>query len=189
MNHDVSATAASQSTSLHVSAKTISDMSTLDSQKNQAQREDYRRMHDLQTLGTGNTLTHRRLGKINNKAYENWEDFLKVAGEKMGVHLSTTSHSILLPVNESANLSPLEESQYQETEKARWKNMESRLEVLHVLRCLLGPLVESMILLDRLIWIREELQVRTDANSIEADLVNLFDQTTGSGRNVAIVIT
>lgn len=75
-----------------------------------------------------------------------------------------------------------------ETEEVRRKQMESRLEVLHILRCLLGPLVESMILLDRLLWVREELQAQTETSGVQADLVNLFDQATGSGRNVALVI-
>jgi hypothetical protein len=180
--YDISSTSASGPTSLHFGAKT-------NDPADQAQYEDSKRMDDLQTFRTGDTPTHRRLGKINSKAYENWEDFLRVAGEKMGVHLSATARSTPLPMTESVNLSLIEERQSRETEEARWKEMESRLEVLHVLRCLLGPLVESMILLDRLVWIREELQVQSDTDGIEAELVNLFNQATGSGRNVAIVVT
>jgi len=47
-----------------------------------------------------------------------------------------------------------------------------------------------MILLDRLLWIREELADMTGGVGSEMDvqLVNLFDQATGSGRNVGIVV-
>jgi hypothetical protein len=47
-----------------------------------------------------------------------------------------------------------------------------------------------MILLDRLVWIREELAGVAGGAGVEMDvqLVNLFDQDTGSGRNVGIVI-
>ena len=70
------------------------------------------------------------------------------------------------------------------------RRTESRLEVLHTLRCLLGPLVEGMILLDRLIWVREELAdiAGGSRSEMEVELVNLFDQATGSGRNVGLVI-
>ena len=81
------------------------------------------------------------------------------------------------------------------------------LETLHTLRCLLGPVVESAILRDRVGWIKEELLlpevehglghglgavdqavVDVDVEEIKVKLVNLFDQSTGSGRNVAIVL-
>ena len=66
---------------------------------------------------------------------------------------------------------------------------QSPLEVLHVLRCLLGPLVESLIVLDRLSWLREMLEDDNSDSLFDADIVNLFDQATGSGRNIAIVVT
>ena len=72
------------------------------------------------------------------------------------------------------------------------------LETLHTLRCLLGPVVESAILEDRVGWVSEELLLLevehghrlgvVDEAEIPVKLVNLFDQSTGSGRNVAIVV-
>lgn len=67
---------------------------------------------------------------------------------------------------------------------------------LHLTRCLVGPLVESWILLDWERWCKEELtsmrQKRTLQGSSDGDwhvsLVPLFDQSLGSGRNVALVI-
>lgn len=125
-------------------------------------RASGRRRTDLNVEGTGETPTHRRLGKINDRVYNYWDEFLRVAGEKMGVTLYP---------------SPIDDKQR--------KKAENRLEVLHVLRCLLGPVVESLIILDRLLWLKEEL---ADGGQMDAELVNLFDQSTGSGRNVAIVI-
>jgi hypothetical protein len=127
--------------------------------------------------GTGETSTHRRLGKINDRAYDDWEGFLRFAGEKMGVDL--------LQLGLHLSRSSTEEDP--ETMQRKRKQMENRLQVLHTLRCLLGPLVESMILLDRLVWVREEL-LGSDGSGMDVELVNLFEQATGSGRNVAIVI-
>ncbi|EED78309.1 predicted protein [Postia placenta Mad-698-R] len=101
----------------------------------------------------------RRLGKLNDSVYDNWDAFLARAGEKLGVDLMQ-GHP-------------------------RDRETESRLEVMHVLRCILGPVVESFILLDRLQWLKEELR----GTGMDVELVNLFDQASGSGRNVAIVIS
>lgn len=149
--------------------------------------------------GSGETPIHRRLGKINDHAYENWEMFLRVAGEKMGVDISQpglgeTEQPSLHVTSSSFTLTPGEHTreppENQKPTKSKRRQTESRLAVLHTLRCLLGPLVECMILLDRLLWIREELADMTGGVGSEMDvqLVNLFDQATGSGRNVGIVV-
>ncbi|KAM6494117.1 Methyltransferase domain containing protein [Amanita muscaria] len=138
-------------------------------------------------LGIGTSATMRLLGRLPDSAYTTWDTFLHVAGQKLGVDLSaaaTCEHDLLL---------------------------ERRLEVQHVLRCLIGPLVESLIILDRVHWLREELTIKepedTDiptnhrlqeplqgstpekrCNRTRVEAINLFDQATGSGRNVAIII-
>jgi hypothetical protein len=61
---------------------------------------------------------------------------------------------------------------------------ERRIQVLHTMRCLLGSAVESTILKDRVEWVKDVLS----GSGLQVQLVNLFDQSTGSGRNVAIVI-
>ncbi|KAF9013365.1 methyltransferase domain-containing protein, partial [Cyathus striatus] len=110
-------------------------------------------------LGTGTSPLMRRLGRLRDPVYASWETFIKAAGEKMGVDLSfcATDRDLAL---------------------------EYRMEILHTLRCLLGPAIESAILLDRLKWIKEHL----DNEPMKAKLVNLFDQSIGSARNVAIVV-
>ena len=72
-------------------------------------------------------------------------------------------------------------------EAERDVELERFLEVVHTLRCLVGPAVESAIILDRMVWLDENL--RSEGRSdFRSAIVNLFDQSTGSGRNIAIVV-
>lgn len=125
------------------------------------------------TSGTGQTSSLLKLGKLNDRCYASWKSFLQGVEQKI---------SIKLP-----------ESAFDEHLKGDLdidgKDVERRLQVLHTLRCLLGPVIESAILRDRVRWIYEMLkEVEGDSQFSRVDLVNLFDQSTGSGRNVAIVI-
>ena len=123
---------------------------------------------------TGQTPTLLRLGRLKDSAYTNgWPAFLHIAEERLGVKFPSDAFELL----------------EQEHDLVR------NLEVLHVMRCLLGPLVETEILNDRVEWVREELGFVDDDGPEEsnpgrmsAELVNLFDQSTGSARNVAIVV-
>lgn len=90
---------------------------------------------DLHSSETGNARQGRRLGKLNDAAYDDWDTFLTRATERLGVDLRGGDG--------------LE----------RQPEMERRLQVFHVLRCVLGPVIETMILLDRAQWLREELGV------------------------------
>jgi len=144
-------------------------------------------------FGTGGTPIHRRLWKINDRAYGNWEGFLRIAGDKMGVDaLGIWECSSSFATTADYSIATTEEVRKREREREEEKKMKKKeraencLQVLHTLRCLLGPVVESMILLDRLVWVQEEL--RRGGCGMVAELVNLFDQDTGSGRNVAIVV-
>ncbi|KAG2065042.1 hypothetical protein BDR04DRAFT_193277 [Suillus decipiens] len=129
--------------------------------------------HELH--GAGQTPENRRLGKLPDAAYEDWETFLDCATSKTGVRLDQITTQLPVYIHN----------------KHRRRQLESALSVLHVLRCIMGPAIESLILLDRYEWIREELSQSSEAQEsspMDVDLVNLFDQATGSGRNVAIVI-
>ncbi|EMD39703.1 hypothetical protein CERSUDRAFT_92196 [Gelatoporia subvermispora B] len=106
-----------------------------------------------------NTTGRKRVGRLNDTAYADWDTFIARSESKLELNLGKGS--------------------------LRDKNMETRLEVLHVLRCILGPVIESLILLDRQLWLQGGLQ----DTGLRSRLVSLFDQETGSGRNVAIVIT
>ncbi|KAG1879228.1 methyltransferase domain-containing protein [Suillus subluteus] len=122
--------------------------------------------------GAGQTPENRRLGKLPDAAYKDWETFLDRAISKTGVRLDQIATQLPVYIHN----------------KHRRRQLESALSVLHVLRCIMGPLIESLILLDRHEWIREELGQNSKAQAMDVGLVNLFDQATGSGRNVAIVI-
>ncbi|EKM49629.1 uncharacterized protein PHACADRAFT_106493 [Phanerochaete carnosa HHB-10118-sp] len=108
---------------------------------------------------SGRTRELRRLGRLSDSAYRGWEGFLTIAQEKLGVEMAGV---------------------------ARDGVMESRLEVFHLLRCVLGPVVESFILLDRKLWLQEQLA--SLGMCWQVRLVNLFDQSSGSARNVGIVV-
>jgi hypothetical protein len=112
----------------------------------------------------------KKLGKLNDRVYKDWDTFVRVASEKMGLDI------------------PKDRDRAEEEE---WRlEMEGRLEVLHVLRCLLGPLVESLIILDRLQWIRDQLRVVDGRKEeMQVQICNIFDQGCGSPRNVALVIS
>ncbi|KAI6027554.1 methyltransferase domain-containing protein [Pisolithus microcarpus] len=120
-------------------------------------------------LGLGETPENRRLGKLNDTSYTDWSTFLVSATTKLGISVDDLTQEGVF-------------------ERLR---MESRLEVVYVLRCILGPLIESLILLDRYEWLREELGGGSNCRTgpWQVEMVNLFDQVTGSGRNVALVVS
>ncbi|KAJ7505565.1 methyltransferase domain-containing protein [Mycena galericulata] len=122
--------------------------------------------------GTGDRPVMRRLGRLNNTVYVDWRTFAGVAGERLGVDFGADDE---LDAGERA--------------------LGSELEVLHVLRCIVGTLVESVIIMDRAEWVREQLELDEDrrgagtgVREMRVEVVNLFDQATGSGRNVALVV-
>ena len=121
---------------------------------------------------TGSTPAMRKLGRLPDAAYTSWPAFLVAASRRIGTDFSAAAENY---------------SQYH--------SLEARLENLHVGRCLLGPVVESCIILDRLAWLDEMLTAYSQrhdgggwSGGYEAQAVNLFDQSTGSGRNIALVV-
>lgn len=123
--------------------------------------------------GLGETVENRRLGKLNDNAYQDWPTFLERATDKLGINLAAINASL---------------PNWFTLEAARLK-MESGLFVLQTLRCILGPLIETLILFDRRDWLQQELtEMNGCGRKVEVEIVNLFDQSTGSGRNVALVV-
>jgi len=116
-------------------------------------------------VGTGATNEMRKLGRLKDTAYQDWETFIDLAGKKMIVDFS---------------------SDVSELEDERNIGLERFLEVVHALRCLIGPIVESAVVLDRKLWIDE--MCFEERKDVKVEIVNLFDQAAGSGRNIAIVI-
>ncbi|KAG8932192.1 hypothetical protein FRC02_001544 [Tulasnella sp. 418] len=107
----------------------------------------------------------RQVGRLNDKSFESWEKYFSLAIKRMGFDIQ--SETIPPPI-------------IQDEETIR---LMRRLELLHVLRCLLGPVVESLILMDRWLYLREELP-----EQVKVQMVNVFNQNTGSARNVALVV-
>ncbi|GJJ15632.1 hypothetical protein Clacol_009910 [Clathrus columnatus] len=60
--------------------------------------------------------------------------------------------------------------------------LKSQLEVVHTLRSRIGPVIESLILMDRYLYLVENLPGRT------IRMNNLFEQNLGSGRNVVLSV-
>lgn len=77
-----------------------------------------------------------RLGRLNDATYVDWTMFLGRAREKLCL--------------DEAALGAVADLD---------RTLEQRVRVFHVLRCILGPTVESLILLDRLVWMQEALEV------------------------------
>ncbi|KAF8505337.1 methyltransferase domain-containing protein [Hysterangium stoloniferum] len=100
-----------------------------------------------------------KIGRLPESAYSSFENFMTTAGEKGGIKFSVPddaerTHSQLI----------------------------SCLEVLHTLRCRIGPVVESLILVDRYLYLTE------NAPTSKVLVLNLFEQELGSGRNVACIV-
>ncbi|KAG5639426.1 hypothetical protein H0H81_002294 [Sphagnurus paluster] len=119
---------------------------------------------------TGSTPTLRRLGRLPDA---DWSTFLARARERLAVDF---------PHDPCQREPP-------------FTKLQVRLAALHVRRCLLGPVVESYIVLDRVQWIQEELKARRERYggddflaACTIEVVNLFDQATGSGRNIPLVL-
>ncbi|KAF8585737.1 hypothetical protein K439DRAFT_1409758 [Ramaria rubella] len=100
-----------------------------------------------------------KIGRLPDSAYSSVQEFISEANKKTGTHLPIT------PVDERAH-----------------RELMSCLEVLHVLRSRIGPIVESLILIDRYLYLTE--------NTRDSDVfaLNLFDQELGSGRNVVLAV-
>ena len=103
---------------------------------------------------------HGKIGRLRDSAYASLDLFIAQANKKMNT-------SVPFPVDKGG---ALEEST-------------RCLEVLHVLRSRIGPVIESLIIVDRWLYLAESLP--------DADVraVALFDQKLGSARNVAHVVS
>ncbi|THH21568.1 hypothetical protein EW146_g41 [Bondarzewia mesenterica] len=128
----------------------------------------------------------KRIGRLPDNAYASFPHFISQASQKLDFNIDASS--VVLP---GGTPTAKDDSKPVNMNASTWfQCMESRLEVLHVLRCLIGPCVETLILMDRLCWLREKLG--KDAVGVEGkwdvQLVGLFNQAAGSARNFALVI-
>lgn len=104
----------------------------------------------------------KQVGRFNDGAYASWDEYLRRASGRLEI-----PHEELLA---------LAGKDGDDVELVK------RLELLHVLRCMMGPVIESLLVIDRWLYLREELD-----DDVEVRMINLFDQRTGSARNIALV--
>ncbi|KAG8755929.1 hypothetical protein FRC12_010731 [Ceratobasidium sp. 428] len=108
-----------------------------------------------------------RLGRLPDRAYASWETFMNTACTKMGVSLPSGKDG--------------------EVTGTETEGLAFQLELLHVLRALIGPVIESLIVVDRAVYLAEQVALRGSSSRVRA--VNVFDQlSSGSARNIALVI-
>ncbi|KAF5392822.1 hypothetical protein D9757_000893 [Collybiopsis confluens] len=129
-----------------------------------------------------------RLGRLPSRAYESWNMYLEVAGGRAGVDLSRFGER-------EKGVGEGEKEEEEEDNAYYRKKVERVLGILHVLRCILGPLIESQLLMDRVEWMRGELEEEMGRErGYAVELVPLFSQVGdgtgggGSARNMAVVI-
>ncbi|KIJ54760.1 hypothetical protein M422DRAFT_64012 [Sphaerobolus stellatus SS14] len=106
-----------------------------------------------------------KIGRLPDTVYTSIETFISEAERKTGTKIQRP-----IPVLDDGG----DDTEYSE--------LLSCLEVLHALRSRIGPVVESLIIVDRYLYLVENLQGRKVA------AINLFDQAQGSGRNVVLVV-
>ncbi|KAF8319673.1 hypothetical protein DL93DRAFT_2074627, partial [Clavulina sp. PMI_390] len=165
-----------------------------------------------------------RLGRLNAKAYVDWPTFLGIALRKLsnadrsplkaaGIDVEQVVECARALGDNKESLqgrdegSALAEAEVPTSMQERYEaavsippSLPGRLAALHVLRSMLGPLIESLIIVDRLVFLAESLQARLDegGNVLEADggeidwtwkvsAMNLFRLDSGSARNVVLV--
>lgn len=124
-----------------------------------------------------------RLRRVPDRFYERYDLFRDEAFRRIGIS----------PAPPCIPLAPLKapvESRGAGEDEREEAVLESRygfrLSVGWTLRALLGPLIESLIVLDRYVGVCQAISDSGSGWTVE--LCNLFDQSTGSLRNLAIVV-
>lgn len=147
-------------------------------------------LNEERTITGSATLGGMKLGRLNSKAYIDWETFL----QDTLIRLSLSASPSLSPL---ANLDLEGILQSYKGKEAIPTNLPARLACLHVLRSMVGPIIESLIIADRVLYLAESLKadstVNTEGIGSEASIwrvsaVNLFELKSGSARNVALVV-
>ncbi|CAE6523166.1 unnamed protein product [Rhizoctonia solani] len=120
---------------------------------------------------------HNRLGRLPDRVYANWGSFVQTACEKMGLPSAITEGLLVEPSGGG-----------QLTLPSQVETLSFQLEVLHILRAVIGPVIESLIILDRTLYLAEQLG-STGSPAFTIRALNLFDQlSSGSARNVVLIV-
>ncbi|KAF9269410.1 hypothetical protein L218DRAFT_1072265 [Marasmius fiardii PR-910] len=145
------------------------------------------------TSGIGTSVLFQRLGKLPNTAYESWDVFMDHVERRLypsspeASNVSHPVHHTPESANPIQNQLPRTHSLYADVPSDPPSSKRAReLERLHMARCSLGPVIETVILEDRRRWIEEQL---TGSSVLwEVSLVPLFDQKKGSARNIGLIV-
>ena len=165
----------------------------------------------------------KRVGRLRGSAYQDFPTYLRVARGKLGLgarpgfignagqaELAMGSRTGLKDTNTGPRGISVGEYDLESDLSSEEMKLSRTLEVLYVLRCLVGPVVESLIAVDRYLFLQEitdspnslgedtntgtnnnHSEIRLENEGLEergkAQLVNIFDQSTGSLRNLALV--
>jgi hypothetical protein len=167
------------------------------------------------------TLAGMRLGRLNAQQYADWPTFLRAALSRLIAHnhnpSSPLSHLKNLDIEELCEMttststnSKAGDNHLGETETETETEdfpiippeLPARLACLHVLRAMIGPVIESLIIADRVLYLVENVQsLNTDPTAEEGlrggancnggwgwhvSAFNLFTLESGSARNVVI---
>jgi len=115
-------------------------------------------------------LQGKKLGRLNSSAYASWSTFLQQTSSRLGLSdiLDPDYHLGLEPGHGFPEEFP---------------RLAPRLACLHAMRSLLGPVIESVIIADRILYLVDHLRPNWNIHA-----VNVFDLASGSARNVALVV-
>lgn len=133
---------------------------------------------ELQNLEAGHQeqASRRRVGRLSDAVFSSYGAFRAKALDKMGLGSAAaqTPAPVLQPGSDVS-------------ENAREKRLFFRFCCLWTLRSLLGPVIESYILLDRHLYLLKRHQQNYQLGET-ASLLPVFDQASGSLRNMAFVV-
>ncbi|KZT36635.1 hypothetical protein SISSUDRAFT_930715 [Sistotremastrum suecicum HHB10207 ss-3] len=125
---------------------------------------------------SGEWVPPRSIGRLPDRVYVDFPTYVSAALQKHSPdpEISRIWTERVL----SSRATPQEES-----------TLLRRLEILHLLRCFLGPLVESLLVTDRFVALQETLEnMIAGWGEKRTKLINVFDQATGSARNLALLV-
>lgn len=135
-----------------------------------------------------------RLGRLNGKDYADWPTFLHKALIRLASPPDSPLHAIDVDSVVSAYLNGSNSTNEPDIETKLSESLARRLGCMHVFRALLGELVESLIIADRMLFLAEELskgehQSERGLGEVGWKLKawNVFELESGSARNVVIV--
>lgn len=134
-----------------------------------------------------------RIGRLRDSAYTSFEVFRSKALERLLPNFPTSTEVPRLPLGMPSCFGFVPGTSTilteQVVEDMVWSFLEFQMSFFWTIRAQMGPVIESLIVLDRFCFLVEELddEGRRDL-SLSVELRNLFNQSTGSLRNLALVV-